>query len=80
VAIAGTTAVVGAINANSGTGAAYVFTGSGSTWSQQAELAASNGAPNDQFGTSAAISGSTAVAGAPGKKSGIGAAYVFVNV
>jgi hypothetical protein len=78
VALSGSTAVVGAIN-NAGTGAAYVFTGSGSTWSQQAKLTASDGAASDSFGFSVAIAGSTAVVGADTKNSSAGAAYVFTR-
>ena len=79
VAIAGSTAVVGAPSGNSGTGAAYVFLRSGTTWSQQTELTASGGAAGDQFGSSVAITGSTAVVGAPSGNSGTGAAYVFLR-
>jgi hypothetical protein len=60
------------------TGAAYVFAPSGTGWSQQAELTASDGAAGDHFSFSVAISGSTAVIGAPLKNSQTGAAYVFV--
>jgi len=80
VAVSGSTAVVSAVGKNSGTGAAYVFTRSGSTWSQQAKLTAGDAAVFDQFGFSVALSGSTAVAGAPNKNSATGAAYVYVNV
>jgi uncharacterized repeat protein (TIGR03803 family) len=79
VAIDGFTAVVGAPGKNLTNGAAYVFVRSGTTWTQQAELIASDGAPNDQFGFSVAISGSTAVVGAYEKNSYTGAAYVFVR-
>ena len=79
VAISGTTVVVGAYGKASFTGAAYTFTGSGSTWTQQAKLIASDGAANDDFGISVAISGSVAVVGSPGKTASIGAAYVFVR-
>jgi FG-GAP repeat protein len=77
VALSGSTAVVGALGVKSNTGAAYVFIRSGSTWSQQAELTASGGAPGDDFGLSVAISGPTAVVGAPGTNSLTGAAYLF---
>ena len=80
MAISGSIAVVGAWGKNSNTGAAYVYVGSGTTWSQQAELTASDGAVSDLFGQSVAISGSTAMVGAWGKNLGTGAAYVFVNV
>lgn len=77
MAISGSTAVVGADAKNSLTGAVYVFTRTGSTWSQQAELTASDGVAGDYFGSAVAISGSTVVVGAYGQNSGAGAAYVF---
>jgi hypothetical protein len=79
VALSGLTAVVGSPAENSGAGAAYVFTRSGTTWSQQAKLTAADGAADDSFGSSVALSGSTAVAGAPGKNANAGAAYVFTR-
>ena len=45
-------------------GAAYVFVRSGTTWSQQAYLKASNTGAGDQFGCSVAVSGDTVVVGA----------------
>ena len=81
-------------NSASAAGAAYVFVRSGTTWSQQAYLKASNTAGNDQFGTTVAISGDTVVVGAPGEDSNAtgvdgnqadnsasasGAGYVFVR-
>jgi len=73
--------VVGAPGKTSGAGAAYVFTSSGlaSSWPQQANLTAADAATND-FGWSVALSTSTAVAGAYGKDSNTGAAYVFAGV
>jgi nucleoside-specific outer membrane channel protein Tsx len=79
VAVSGSSAVVGAYSRNSNEGAAYVFVRSGTIWSQQAELTASDGASGDFFGYSVAISGSAAVVGAQGKNSFTGAAYVFVR-
>jgi FG-GAP repeat/Phosphoesterase family len=79
VAISGSTAVVGAPGSNTGGGAAYVFVKSGSTWSQQAMLADPGNISGDGFGNSVAVSGSTAVVGAPGTFSTAGAAYVFVR-
>ena len=84
VAISGDTLVIGAytedsaatgVNGNQAdnsafaSGAAYVFVRSGSTWSQQAYLKASNTGPNDLFGASVAISGNTVVVGAFGEDS-----------
>ena len=64
VAIDGDTAVAGApFDDNVGTinqGAAYVFTRSGTTWTEQQKLTASDGGANDFFGTSVAIDGDTA--------------------
>ncbi|MFH1231047.1 MAG: FG-GAP repeat protein, partial [Planctomycetota bacterium] len=45
-------------------GAVYVFTRSGTTWSQQAYIKASNTETNDVFGTGVAISGNILVVGA----------------
>ena len=81
-------------NSASNAGAAYVFVRSGTTWTQQAYLKASNTNADDQFGLSVAIDSNTAVVGAPGEASkantingnqsdntgpGVGAAYVFVR-
>ena len=78
VAISGTTVLVGAWGNNSATGAAYVFVPSGTSWSQQAELTEPDAVAGDGFGSYVAISGSTALVGAPGKNSNAGAVYVFV--
>jgi hypothetical protein len=79
VAVSGSTVVVGASNKNFSTGAAYAFVRSGTTWSQQAELTASDGGAFDGFGYSVAVSASNAVVGAYGHNSSAGAAYVFVR-
>jgi len=78
---AGTTALVGAPVRATGTGAAYVFTLRHGTWSQAAALAAADAAPGDEFGFSVALSalGGTALAGAPFRNTGAGAAYVFTE-
>jgi len=44
-------------NSSAGSGAAYVFTRSGSTWSQLAYLKANNTAASDYFGYNVAVSG-----------------------
>ena len=81
VAISGTTAVVGAPNhtvgAHTAQGETYVFSESGSTWSQAQEFSSSDGAASDAFGSSVAISGTTAVVGAPNHSGG--AAYVYTT-
>ncbi|MBK9130047.1 MAG: hypothetical protein IPM20_00180 [Gammaproteobacteria bacterium] len=70
----GTTLAVGAPNEDTGaanSGAVYVFTKSGSTWSQQAFIQASNAQASDFFGTALALSGdgNTLAVGAPGESS-----------
>ena len=105
VAVSGDTIVIGApsedssstgVNSTpnesaSGSGAAYVFSRAGTTWTQQAYLKASNTGSPDAFGTSVAVSGDTVVVGAPSEDSsstgvnstpnesasGSGAAYMF---
>jgi len=108
VAIDGNTIVIGAIqessaatgvngdqndNSLTASGAAYVFIRSGTNWSQQAYLKASNTGFNDTFGRAVAVSGNTIVVGADQEDSSAtgvngannnlaaeaGAAYVFVR-
>jgi len=108
VAVSGDMLVVGATNEDSNatsvngdqldntgfdSGAAYVFTRGGTTWSQQAYLKASNAESFEYFGEPVAVSGNTVVVGAPIEDSNAtgvngneanndladsGAAYVFV--
>ncbi len=87
LALRGDTFVAGApyanVGANVAQGAAYVFVRSGSTWSQQQKLTASDGAADDYFGQSVALSGNTAVVGAHhdpvGANAEQGSAYVFTR-
>jgi hypothetical protein len=81
-AIYGSTVVVGAPDEKQGSrhGAVYVFVGSGSVWSEQAELTAPDTGPAELFGASVAIHGSTVVVGTPFKNFERGAAYVFVHM
>lgn len=76
LALSGNTLVVGSAYAG-GAGAAYIFTGSGSSWTQIAKLTPSDGVTGGQFGYALAISGNTIAVGAP-MNSG-GAVYVFVK-
>jgi hypothetical protein len=110
VDISGDTIVVGATDEDSGAtgvngnqadesatfaGAAYVFVRTGTTWTQQAYLKASNTDASDGFGTSVAISGDTVVVAAPyedssatgingnqtdNSRSSAGATYVFTGL
>ncbi len=109
VAVSGDTIVVGALgedsaatgvngnqvnNSASASGAAYVFVGDGTTWSQQAYLKASNTGAGDNFGHSVAASGDIVVVGARRESSSAmgvdgnqgsnsvpdsGAAYIFLR-
>ncbi|MBU0829361.1 MAG: FG-GAP repeat protein [Gammaproteobacteria bacterium] len=65
----GTTLAVGAYGEGGNTGAVYVFTKSGATWSQQARIAAPDGEANDYFGNALALSadGNTLAIGADGE-------------
>jgi hypothetical protein len=81
VAIGGDTVVVGSPyhdTSSTDTGSAYVFTRSGTTWSQQAKLTASDAAADDALGGSVSIDGDTIIAGAYGANS-TGAAYAFTR-
>ena len=83
IAIDGDTAVVTAKKESNQAGAAYVFTRSGSTWTQQQKLVASDAESFDRFGSNVAISGDTIVVGAgeedPGGQSNAGSVYVFTR-
>ena len=109
LALSGDTLVVGApgedsaatvVNGNqldnsaTGSGAAYVFTRSGKTWSQQAYLKAPNAEADDSFGRAVSASGDYVLVGAPDEDSAAsglqgdasdnslassGAAYLFVR-
>jgi hypothetical protein len=87
VAISGDTIVIGGplatIGSNAEQGAAYVFTRSGTTWTQQQRLTASDGSANDQFGFAVSIRGESIIAGVRrddvGSNVDQGSAYVFVR-
>jgi hypothetical protein len=79
VSVSGDTAVIGAYGSNVNRGSVYVFTRSGTTWTQQAKLTASDGAIGDLFGYSVSISGDKAVIGAHMDDGRIGSAYVFIR-
>ena len=67
----GNTLAVGAYGEDSNSGAVYVFTRSGASWTQQAYVKASNTDSNDNFGRSVALSadGNTLAVGAVGEDS-----------
>jgi acetyl-CoA carboxylase carboxyltransferase component len=61
VSMSGDTAVIGAVNADGGAGAAYLYVRSGELWVQQQELTAPDAADNIEFGVFVSLSGDTAV-------------------
>ena len=87
VALSGDTALVSAwgktTKGHKHAGAVYVFVRAGAIWSQQAKLTALDAASDDNFGSSVALSGDTALIGAENKTVDghklAGAAYVFVR-
>ena len=80
VAISGDYAVVGAAydgDHGASSGSAYIFKRNGTAWTQEAKISASDGAAEDFFGWSVAISGDYAVVGAYGAGTWSGSAYIF---
>lgn len=83
VAIHGTTIAVGAYGDDDrgiNSGATYVFTYNGSSWSQKQKLVAADGAGYDYFGLSVAVENNRVVVGADLEDevaSNAGAAYVY---
>ncbi|HEV7763589.1 MAG TPA: Ig-like domain repeat protein [Thermoanaerobaculia bacterium] len=87
VSIDGDTILVGAwgVSTIAGTdaGSAYVFVRNGTSWTQQAQLLALDGATNDFFGDSVVVNGDTVVVGAPYDNTpggtDAGSAYLFIR-
>ena len=79
VAISDTTAVVGAPGSAKDAGRVYVFNNMAAGWKEAAMLTGSDTATGDFFGYSVAISGTTAVVGAPGYAKNAGRAYIFTR-
>jgi FG-GAP repeat len=84
-ALSGDLLAVGADQAANGAGAVYVFARSGTAWSQEARIVASDGNSDDMFGTSVSLDADTLLVGAPFKETPVagsyanGAAYVFAR-
>ncbi|MBI4700937.1 MAG: FG-GAP repeat protein [Deltaproteobacteria bacterium] len=82
VAVNGETVIVGAMGNGDHRGAAYVFVRQGGAWVEQTKLTALDGEPFDFLGSSVALDGDTAVAGAPSDEDAgpwSGSAYVFAR-
>ena len=85
VAVDGDTVVVGAYRDDDNgvnSGSAYVFTKPNTGWAdatETAQLTASDGADDDEFGHAVAMDGDTVVVGADGNNDDEGAVYVFTK-
>ncbi len=79
VALHGDTALVTSAWDDDARGAVYAFVRTGTTWSQQAKLLASDGYEAQWFGHGLALEGDTAIIGARRDAAWRGAAYVFVR-
>ena len=80
VSIDGDYAIIGAYGDDDygfSSGSAYIFIRSGSNWTQQAKLLASDGAAGDRFGWSVSINGDYALVGAHNSDGYQGSAYIF---
>ena len=85
VSLRGTKLLVGAFHddddtAGAAAGSAYLFEGSGATWTQTCKYIANAAAAGDEFGAAVALGGGRAVVGATfadGEETDSGAAYVF---
>ncbi len=78
-AVSDGTVVIGAAGTHDDAGVAYVYARSGDKWHLQSTLTDPRGVPNDEFGTSVAVSGGTVVVGAPGVRNFRGAAYTYAR-
>jgi lysophospholipase L1-like esterase len=78
----GNTALIGGRSENGNVGMGWVFTRSGSTWTQQNEKLTGSGSGPSEPGWSVALSadGNTALGGTAEDNSGVGAAWVFTGI
>jgi hypothetical protein len=72
-------ALVGAYGDDAYRGSAYVFVRSGSSWTEEQQLVASDGTEGDAFGYSVSLSDDRALVAAYGVDSYRGATYAFVH-
>lgn len=82
IAVSGDTAVIGAWEdsaTGARSGAAYVYTREGGTWSRTAKLTATEATAEARFGYAVAVSGDTIAIGAPADQTTVGAVHVFTR-
>jgi hypothetical protein len=80
VAISGDYAFVGCRyddDDGNGSGSVYVFSRSGTNWTQHSKLKATDASENAEFGTSVSVSGDYTIFGAARENSYVGSAYIF---
>ena len=76
----GYTAIVGGPGDNSGAGAAWIFTATGTNWTQQhGKLFGTGALGAARQGNSVALSGTTAIVGGPNDNANAGATWVFTQ-
>ena len=77
----GRTALIGGPGHRGGAGAVWVFTRSGSTWTQRARLVGAGASGRARQGSSVALAarGDTAIIGGPEDHGGAGAVWVFIR-
>ena len=80
ISVDGDVLVVGAPGRHDGAGAAYVFERRGAHWGQEATLVPAGGAPGDAMGATVAVAGDVILVGAPGRRDGRGAVFVFERI
>jgi hypothetical protein len=84
ISVSNDTVAIGAfgdVTKGTDAGALYTYKRSGTSWSEQAKLTATDAAIEHKLGTSISLSGNDLVAGAPGdfqKGTDTGAAHVFI--
>jgi FG-GAP repeat len=77
VCLSGDVAVIGAPGLNSGTGGAFIFARSGTSWTRQATLIPSEAVPGEWATQSCALDGDVVILGAPDGAANDGAVYAF---
>jgi hypothetical protein len=77
----GNTALIGGYTDNTNVGAVWIWTRTGSTWTQQQKIIGTGGTPSSSQGRAVALStdGNTALIGAQTDNTNVGAAWVWVS-
>jgi hypothetical protein len=76
----GSTALIGAFNESSISGAAYIYSNVEGEWTQMARLTSGASGSNFSYNVSLSADGTIALIGAPSEDSYTGAAYIYQNI